>query len=149
MDAGHVVTVAQIQAEIKRAMLRQLAEGAKKTGSTFKETLLAFQSAITDQPSFRKGKILVSTSGSGQSSSFQISNLGQQLIPENWLAMTEEFFDILDDTLGAFALTDDGTPNATDNIFNAMKQDSRLYGVTASGLDVTLIGLPGGTNRYA
>jgi len=130
-------------------MLRQLAEGAKKTASTFYSTLLAFQSAITDQPSFRKGKILVSTSGSGQSSSFQMSAMGQQLIPENWLAMTEEFFDILADTLGSFALTDDGTSSATTNIFNAMLQDSRLYGVTATSLDVTLIGMPGGTNRYA
>ena len=129
-------------------MLRQLAEGAKKTASTFKDTLLAFQAAITDQGSFRRGKILISTSGSGQSSSFQMGTLGQQLIPENWTAMSEEFFDILDDTLGAFALTDDGTPGATDNIFNAMKQDSRLYGVTSTGLDVTLIGMPGGTNRY-
>jgi hypothetical protein len=141
--------VAQIQAEIKRAILRQIAEGAKKTASTFKDALLGFQSAITDQPSFRRGKILVSTSGSGQSSSFQINAVGSQLSTENWVAMSEEFFDILDDTLGSFALTDDGSPGATDTILTAMKQDARLYGVTAAGLDVTLIGMPGGTNRYA
>lgn len=128
-------------------MLRQLAESAKKNALTFNETLLAFQASISDQGSFRKGKLTVSTSGNGQSVSFQIASPSAQMTPEIWFAMSEEFFDILSDTVGAFALTDDGTPTATTNIFEAMRQDARLYGVTSTGLDVTLIGVPYTTGR--
>ena len=128
-------------------MLRQLAEGAKKNELTFNETLLAFQASISDQGSFRKGRMTISTSGNGQSVSFQIANMGAQMTPDVWFAMSEEFFSILEDTIGAYDLSDDGTPNATAAIFDAMKQDARLYGVTAAGLDVTLIGLPYTTGR--
>ena len=131
-----------LRAEKKKFFLRQIAEGAVASSSKISEALLAFASAI-NSGSFRTGKILISTSGSGQHASFQMDVTGREFTPDNLAAMSEEFFDILSDTLANNpSLVDDGTATSTRAIFAAMRQDDRLYGVTRRGSDNTLLGFP-------
>ena len=114
----------RIQSEIKRALLRQIVEGAKKAATTVKDALIATQAAATDS-SFKKGRILVSTSGNGQSASFQIASSGYS--QEVFVGLTEEFINVLDDSVTAGAPdTDATTANA---LFSAMCADDRLMGI--------------------
>ncbi len=128
----------RIQSELKRAFLRQLAEGAKATASTLGEALLAYQSQLFSA-SFKSGRIYISTSGSGQSASFAAPQAGIQVKQEDLVALSEELLSVLSDTV-ARGFVDD--TSATDALFQAMCDDDRCRGVRTRGLDVTLIGLP-------
>ena len=97
----------QIQAVKKCGYLRQIAEGAKKTASTLKETLLAAQAGV-NSPTFSKGRLVVSQSGSGQSGSFQMAGGGNDWTQDNIFGLIEEFIQLLDWTV------DQGTPDAAD-----------------------------------
>jgi hypothetical protein len=130
-----------IRAEIRRGYLRQIAAGAKSTASTLGEALLAVQGQIFTS-NFQRGRLLVSTSGSGQSGSFEISMQGREFTQSNVFAMIEEFLEILSDTLINGLAVDSGVGSDTDNLFLVMCEDDRLRGVKTRGADVTLIGTP-------
>ena len=120
----------RIQSEIKRGFLRQIVAGAKRNAATINESLLNFQASIYT-PNFAKGKILVSTSGSGQQGSFEIGVAGKQFTQENVFAMSEEFFIIYAAALAYNTdLTDSGQSADSDAIFNAMLSDDVLNSVT-------------------
>lgn len=130
-----------IQAVVKQGFLRQIAEGAKKGSATLKESLLAAQAAVFSS-NFQRGRLLVSTSGSGQAGSFEIGVQGKQFTPENVFALFEEMLQILDDTVNAGLAADTGESADTDGLYTQMLADDRLQGITERGLDVTLIGTP-------
>ena len=131
-----------LRAEKKKFFLRQIVEGSVQSSSKISEALLAFATAI-NSGSFRTGKILTSTSGSGQHASFQMDTTGREFTPDNLAAMSEEFFEIYYFQLEQNpTLTDDGTEPNTRAIFKAMREDDRLYGVTRRGSDNTLLGFP-------
>ena len=60
-----------IPGTLKRAFLRQCAERAKAATLTLREVLVLVQGEIFT-PNFQRGRILINTSGSGQSGSFEI-----------------------------------------------------------------------------
>jgi hypothetical protein len=118
-----VVSIAAIK---KRGFLRQIAEGAKVTSSTLRAALLASQKQIFTA-NFQRGRILVSTSGSGQSGNFEIGVQGKEFTQDNVFAMVEEFLEILDDLIAAGA-TDTADSASTDTLFTSMCDDDRLRG---------------------
>jgi hypothetical protein len=128
--------VIRIQSEIKRALLRQIVEGAKSSASTVKAALIATQAAATDS-SFKKGRILVSTSGNGQSASFQIAASGYS--QDVFVGLTEEFINVLDDAVAAGAVDDTTQPDA---LFNSMCSDDRLVGIRSQMGDFTSLRFP-------
>jgi len=130
-----------IQAVKKRGFLRQIAEGAKRSSLTLKESLLAAQAAVFTA-NFQKGRLLVSTSGSGQSGSFEIGVAGKEFTQDNVFGMLEEFLQVCDDTVNAGLAADTAIPADTDTLFAQMVADDRLQGIRERGLDVTLIGTP-------
>jgi len=125
----------QIQAVKKRGFLRQVAERAKKSALTLRETLLAVQGGQFSS-TFQGGKILSSTSGSGQSGSFELSLQGKEWTPDNVFGLTEELIELLDATVS------DSIPDAADEaainlLFLAMITDDSLRGVTQFQNDYT------------
>ena len=107
-----------------------------------REALLAFQVAIYS-PSFKQGRVVASTSGNGQSSSFEIGLQGKEYTQDNVFGLSEEFFDILDDTLeNTPGLVDDATEVGSRAVLAAMKCDDRLQSVNRKGTDFTLLGFP-------
>ncbi len=130
----------RIQSEIKRAMLRQICEGAKATSSTVKQALIATQAAAADN-SFKKGRIITSTSGNGQSASFAFfSPTGASgFTQDNVVGLTEEFVNILDDAVAGGIIDD---PNTVDATFAAMVTDDRLVGIRQQMGDFTSLRFP-------
>ena len=129
----------RIQSEIKRAILRQIVEGAKSSSVPIKTALLATQSAAVDS-SFKKGRILVSTSGNGQSASFQIGSAGYT--QDVFVGFTEELLDVLKDAVSARYGTDDGAPTNSDTLFDVMCADDRLVGIRTQQGDFTSLRYP-------
>jgi hypothetical protein len=134
--------VVRIAAEKKKFYLRQIVEGAVVSSTKISDALLSFQSQL-NSASFQKGRILISTSGNGQSAGFEMNLNGREVTQENVAAMSEEFFEILEFQLRQNpALVDDGEKASTRAIFAAMRQDDRLYGCNRRGSDFTLLGFP-------
>lgn len=129
----------RIQSEIKRAILRQVVEGAKLSASSVKSALIATQAAATDS-SFKKGRIAVSVSGNGQSASFQIGSNGYT--QDVFVGLTEELIQVCDDTVAAGYGTDDGSPSNSDTLFAAMCADDRLVGIRTQQGDFTALRYP-------
>lgn len=131
-----------ISAQKKKFYLRQIIEGAVASASTVRDALLSFQTQI-NTASFQKGRTLISTSGNGQSAGFEVNLSGREITQDNLAAASEEFFEIYEFQLDQnSALVDDGTEANTRAIFEAMRQDDRLYGVNRRGSDFTLLGFP-------
>lgn len=131
-----------IQAIKKRGILRQLVEGAVASKSTLREALLGFQAGINGA-SFRQGKVIVSTSGNGQSASFAIGMQGNEYTQDAVFGLSEELCEILDDTASNNpTLCDDATEAATRALFAAMQQDDRLQSVNRLSADFTLLNWP-------
>jgi hypothetical protein len=120
-----------IKAEIKRGFLRQICAGAKANAATLGEALLGFQAAIFTA-NFQRGKILVSTSGSGQSGSFEIGMNGKGFTQENVFGMAEQFLTLLSVAVDPANgnLPDTGLPADTDALFAYMSADDLFQAVT-------------------
>jgi hypothetical protein len=131
-----------IGAQKKLFYLQQIIDGAVASRSKVIEALQSFQSQL-NTASFQKGRILISTSGNGQSAGFEMNLSGREVTPDNVAAMSVEFRQILRSTLcNNPSLADDGTPANTQAIGEAMECDDRLYGCTRRGSDFTLLGFP-------
>lgn len=137
VEMGNEVPISGIK---KRGFLDEIAQGAKKSASTLADAIRATKSAIGSQPNFQRGKILVSTSGSGQSGSFEISR-GEWQQPEVF-AMCQQFIEVLADTMTAYALPDSGVPSDTDALVAQMNQDDRLRGVRSQMGDFSGLNYP-------
>jgi hypothetical protein len=131
----------QIQAIKRRAFLRQMAEQAKRTASTLKETLVAAQGGQFVS-TFAKGRLVVSQSGSGQSGSFQMEVAGSEWTQSNIFGLIEELIELCEYVCTAQALTDDASPANTDAIFQAMIADVSMNPSRVQYGDYTLIGVP-------
>ncbi len=135
----------QIQAVKKCGYLRQIAEGAKNTASTFKDASLAAQAQV-NSPTFSKGRIVVSQSGSGQSGSFQISGSGNDWTQDNIFGLLEEFLTMLE-LADPVLYPDDGQPASTDALRALIAGNIQLgnipqFGVSNAGGDFTLLYIP-------
>jgi len=130
-----------IQAVTKRGFLRQVAEGAKRSASTLRESLIAAQAQVYTA-NFQKGRLLVSTSGSGQSGSFEIGIQGKDFTQVNVFSMFEELIEILDSVIAQGLSADTSIPADTDALFTVMCQDDRLVGVTSEMGDYTSLNVP-------
>jgi hypothetical protein len=135
--------VIYIQATKKRGILRQIVEGGAIPGKLkMREALLAFQAGIYS-PSFKQGRVVASSSGNGQSASFEIGLQGREYTQESVFGLSEEFFDILETQLANTpTLVDDGSAAGSHAVFEAMKTDDRLQIVNRKGTDFTLLGFP-------
>lgn len=120
----------------KRGFLRQMAEQAKRTASTLKETLVAAQGGHFVS-TFQRGRLVVSQSGAGQSGSFEMGVTGKEWTQDNVFALIEELIELCDFTIASQALTDDGTPANTDTLMQAMFADDMLQGIRSSLGDFT------------
>jgi hypothetical protein len=129
--------VIRIQSEIKRAILRQIVEGAKLSGSPVKSALIATQAAAADS-SFKKGRLTISVSGNGQSASFQIGANG--FTQDVFVGLTEELINVLDDTVAAGYAKDDASDS--NSLFSAMCADDRLVGIRTQMGDFTGLRFP-------
>ena len=121
-----------------------MAEGAKLTASTLKEAVLGVQKAVYS-PTFQKGRIVVSTSGSGQQGSFQMGGGGNDWTQDNIFGLTEEILQMLELT-NPVTLPDDADPAHTDalraNLAYNIMQGNVPQGVTVVQGDFTMLYLP-------
>ena len=128
--------MAQIRAIQARGLLNNLARAATAAGATLREALIAAQDAVLTG-TFKQGRIFISTSGGGNSSSFLIPNsltagFSQERVAEQY----QEFLEIYTDAVTAGSITD-ASDNAT--ALAVMLADDRLQSVTARGLDLTAL----------
>lgn len=130
-----------IRSEIKRGFLRQIAQSAIANSLTLGEAILAAQGAVYT-PSFQQGRLLVSTSGSGQSASFEIAVNGKDFTQDTIFAMLEEFLDVLTATCTQYGYSDDANPVNTEIIRAAMCQSDSLRGIRSQMLDVSGLNYP-------
>lgn len=131
-----------IRAITKRGVLRQIVEGAIAAGQKISEGLLGFQTSL-NSPTFRTGRVVSSTSGSGQSAAFEQQVLGREWTPENAFALSEEFFSIYELALANNpSLADDGAEASSRAILAVMFCDDRLQIVNRRGTDFTLLNFP-------
>lgn len=92
---------------------------------------------------FKLGRLLVSTSGSGQSGSFEVWAIGKEFTQDNVFALIQELYEVLVTTLANdSSLSDNGEQANSDAIYLAMCGDQRLTTINETGTDVTLIGWP-------
>lgn len=132
--------VAQIRAIQARGLLNYLARQAQAKSLSLIDAL---NSAQDEQltPAFRSGRVFTSTSGNGQSASFQIPQLyTADYTPTKIAEQLQEFIEIYNDCLsfGLFVATDDLTTVQ----LPAMLADDRLQTVDCRRLDITNIRFP-------
>lgn len=134
----------QIQAVKKCGYLRQLAAGATQTAATLKESIAAAQAQVYS-PTFQKGRIVVSQSGSGQSGTFQISGGGNDWTQDNIFGLCEELLQMLE-AADPVLLPDNGQPASTEALRNNLAQNIMAGnvpdGVRATSGDFTLLFVP-------
>jgi hypothetical protein len=130
-----------IQAVKKRGFLRQIAEGAKRAAASLKESLVAGQ-ANCFSANFQRGRLLVSTSGSGQSGSFEIAVQGKEFTQDNVFALFEELIEVLDDVIAQGLGADTAQPADTDALVAVMFNDDRLRGIRSEMGDYTSLNVP-------
>jgi len=131
------VSIASIK---KRGFLRQIAEGAKLTASTMREALLSAQASVFNS-NLRNGRILVSTSGNGQSGSFEIWSPGKEFTQDNIFALTEQLLEVLDTAVSS-GFIDAADPAIIDSLFAVMCDDDRMRGVRQKMGDFSGLNFP-------
>ncbi len=125
----------------KRGFLRQIAERAKSSAQTLREALLATQRGRFTV-NMEGGRLLVSTSGSGQSGSFEIGVQGKEWTQDNVFGLIEQLIEVLDDTV-TDEIAIDGPDLATiDALFAAMCLDDRLRRISQQQGDFTSLNFP-------
>jgi len=135
--------VAQIKAINARGLLDDLAQEAKAGTVNLIDVIRAAKKAV-QTASFCSGRIYVSSSGSGQSHSFQIpQTYTADFSTVQIAAQYQEFVEIYNDNVGYGLITD--ATNA-DAVLAVMLADDRLQTVTERRLDITGLRFPQGTN---
>ena len=132
--------MAQIKAINARGLLDDLAQQAKAGAIDLIDVIRAAKTAVQTN-SFRAGRIYVSSSGSGQSHSFQIpQTYTADFSVVQIAAQYQEFVEIYNDNVGWGLITDS---TAVDADLAVMLNDDRLQTVTTRRLDITGIRFPG------
>ena len=131
--------MARIRAEIKRGFLRTLWRAAAKISASLDESLESFQDNLSE--GVKTGRILISTSGGGYSTSFDSPFPSREITQEEIFAFSEEILAIRDDA--RTALTDAGA-DATDDgaVVAQMLLDDRMQTVRSYMGDFTAIRFP-------
>jgi enoyl reductase-like protein len=132
------VSIAAIK---KRGFLDEIASGAKLSGQTLQESIRATKSAIGQSKTFQQGRIIVNTSGNGQSGSFEIGIPGKEITQDNVFAMLQEFLEILRDVITAGGI-DSADPAAIDTLYAQMCDDDRLRGIRRQMGDFSGLNFP-------
>ncbi len=126
-----------IQAEIKRALLRNISRNATKSSATLREALEAYQDQSAG--AVNTGRIILNTSGGGYSTSLEMSAQWKQLTQEQVTALTEEYINVYDDALSALGISRPSDLSQDANILSAMIDDDRLRGVRSAMGDFTML----------
>ena len=135
--------MAQIKAINARGLLDDLAQSAKNTSTDLIDVIRAAKAAVQNN-SFKSGRIYVSSSGSGQSHSFQIpQTYTADFSVVQIAAQYQEFVEIYNDNVGYGLITD---ASAVDADLAVMLADDRLQTVTDRRLDITGLRYPSGVN---
>lgn len=138
--------MAQIKAINARSLLDDLAQEAKAANLDLIDVIRAAKKAV-QSPTFRLGRIYVSTSGSGQSASFAIpQQYTAEFTPVMLAAQFQEFVEIY-----LFCVSQGLITDSTDADADAatMLADDRLQTVTERRLDITGIRFPGSAPAQA
>ena len=134
----------QIQAIKKCGYLRQIAEGAKSTTITLKAALLGVQKGVYS-PTFQKGRIVVSQSGSGQAGSFQISGADNTWTQDNIFGLCEELL-MMVEAADPVLYPDDADPTHTDALRAQIAANVMMGNIPETvrsiGSDFTLLNIP-------
>lgn len=120
----------RLRGVIKRGFLRSLWRAAKPSALSVAEMLAAFQDSGFQW--VKSGRLVLSTSGGGYSSSFTATETVRELTQEEVFALSEEFFAIYEDCQ---ALSP--APADDDAMILAMLADDRMQTVRQEMLDVT------------
>jgi len=132
--------VAQIKAITARGLLDEIAQAANAAAIDLIDAIRAGKRSVYS-PSFKQGRIYVSTGGSGQSASFLIPNeLSSDFSPVQIANQFQKFIEIYNDCVTAGLITD---ASATDADAAVMMQDDRLQTVTSRLNDFTCVRFPG------
>lgn len=127
-----------IQASIRRGFLRALYRSGALAGASLAETLEAFQ--VNGFGAVKTGRLVVTYSGSGQSTSFELPSVGRGFTQDQVFGLSEEFLQIYADTVSALGIIPQGTDNDL-AIFNAMMADDRMQSITRIRDSFTLLNL--------
>lgn len=130
--------MARIAADIKRGFLRSILRDAQAASPqiTLAAALGAFQAAAYNNT--KSGRVIVSTSGNGKSVTFNMPQIGLQLMQDELMALTEEYFAVYADALVSLNVA--GTnPTGDPAIFAQMLLDDRMQSITETRMDFTLI----------
>lgn len=124
--------MAQIRAIEARGILDDIAQGAKTSALDLIEAIRAAKAAVLT-PSFKSGRVYVSTSGNGQSASFLIpSAVSADFTPTRVAAQLQEFIEIYNDCVADGLITDASDVDAD---LAVMLADDRLQSVTSRRAD--------------
>lgn len=134
----------RIQSVKKRGFLRQIAEAAKRSNLPLKTALINAQQSVAS-PTFLKGRIVVSTSGSGQAGSFQMPEAGLEWTQDNVFGLLEELIELAESVTATQSLQDDGSN--TDAIFAAMIADDSLRSLRQQMGDFSMLNFPASNTR--
>lgn len=130
--------MARIAAELKRGFLRSILREAQAASP---QITLATALGLYQESQFsntKSGRVIVSTGGNGKSVTFNMPQIGLQLMQDEIMALTEEFFAVYADALVTLGVA--GTNPAGDPaIFAQMLLDDRMQTITEMRMDFTLI----------
>jgi hypothetical protein len=129
--------VAAIQASIRRGFLRSLYNQSIAQAASLQEALQGYQDSLF--AGVKSGRILVNSSGTGSSVSFEIPSTLRGFTQDEVFGFSEELIQIYEDTVAA--LTAASADGSDPSIFAAMMADDRMQAVTKVHDSFTLIGL--------
>ncbi len=132
-----VVGVSTIPSIRKQAFLRSLFRASRLAGN-LKLALEAFQD--NGFAACKTGRVIISHSGSGQSTSFELPSVARGFSQDTVLDLSEELLQIFTDALGGTSYDETGASDQT--YFDTMMLDDRLVGVSQVHEDYTLLRTP-------
>lgn len=130
--------MAILKGEIKRGFLRQIFTQAQAASPqiTLATALNTFQ--LNSFNAVKSGHMVVSTAGNGKSVTFNIPQIGLQIMQDEVMAFSEELFGVYADALVALNVA--GTnPTGDPAIFAQMLTDDRMQSISSVRQDFTLI----------
>lgn len=129
--------MAAIQASIRRGFLRSLYNQAVANAASLQEALQGFQDGCFT--AVRTGRLIVNSSGTGHSSSFEIPGIVRGFTQDQVFGLSEDFLQIYTDTVAALSAASADGSDAS--VFAAMLADDRMQSITRVRDSFTLLNL--------
>jgi len=129
--------VVAIQASIRRGFLRSLYNQAVANAASLQEALQGFQDSCFT--GVKTGRILVNSSGTGSSVSFEIPGIVRGYTQEQVFGLAQDFREIYTDAVAALSAA--GADGSDTSIFAAMMADDRMQSITRVRDSFTLLNL--------